>query len=65
VSYTSESILYTALWQTRVKYIADLGAPAGTNSISAITFSITLLPYEGIQARAVILTKKRGFMWSI
>ncbi|XP_030925240.1 uncharacterized protein LOC115952279 [Quercus lobata] len=31
-----------ALRQTRVKYIADLGALAKTNPISAITFSITI-----------------------
>ncbi|KAI5659730.1 hypothetical protein M9H77_28523 [Catharanthus roseus] len=34
-----------ALWQTRVKYIADLGALAKTNPILAITFSITIKFY--------------------
>ncbi|KAL2931332.1 NADH-ubiquinone oxidoreductase chain 2, partial [Bienertia sinuspersici] len=37
--------IVSALRQTRVKYIADLGALAKTNPISAITFSITIKFY--------------------
>ena len=37
-----------ALWQTRVKYIADLGTLTKTNHISAITFSITMFSYTRI-----------------
>ncbi|TYH01588.1 hypothetical protein ES288_A09G071100v1 [Gossypium darwinii] len=40
--------IVSALRQTRVKYIADLGALAKTNPISAITFSITMFSYAGI-----------------
>ncbi|CAI8590231.1 unnamed protein product [Vicia faba] len=36
------------LRKTRVKYIANLGALAKTNPISAITFSITMFSYIGI-----------------
>ncbi|KAJ0790868.1 putative NADH:ubiquinone reductase (H(+)-translocating) (mitochondrion) [Helianthus annuus] len=37
-----------SITQSRVKYIADLGALAKTNPISAITFSITMFSYAGI-----------------
>ncbi|GJS14037.1 putative NADH:ubiquinone reductase [Tanacetum coccineum] len=40
--------IVSALRQSRVKYIADLGALAKTNPISAITFSITMFAYAGI-----------------
>lgn len=46
-----------ALRQTRVKYIADLGAPARTDPISAITFSITMFPYAGIPPLAGFRSK--------
>lgn len=42
------SAIVPALRQTRVKYPADLGAPAGTNPILAILFPITMFPYAGI-----------------
>nr|YP_010216543.1 NADH dehydrogenase subunit 2 [Macadamia integrifolia]QXX99523.1 NADH dehydrogenase subunit 2 [Macadamia integrifolia]QXX99565.1 NADH dehydrogenase subunit 2 [Macadamia ternifolia]QXX99607.1 NADH dehydrogenase subunit 2 [Macadamia tetraphylla]UBS93297.1 NADH dehydrogenase subunit 2 [Macadamia integrifolia] len=46
-----------ALRQTRVKYIADLGALAKTNPISAITFSITMFSYAGIPPLAGFRSK--------
>ncbi|KAL1290433.1 hypothetical protein AAHE18_20G129000 [Arachis hypogaea] len=46
-----------ALRQTRVKYIADLGAIAKTNPISAITFSITMFSYAGIPPLAGFYSK--------
>ncbi|KAG5138869.1 hypothetical protein JHK84_032637 [Glycine max] len=46
-----------ALRQTRVKYIADLGALAKTNPISAITFSITMFSYVGIPPLAGFCSK--------
>ena len=46
-----------ALRQTRVKYIADLGALAKTNPISAITFSITMFSYAGIPPLAGFCSK--------
>ncbi|KAF3617539.1 NADH-ubiquinone oxidoreductase chain 2 [Capsicum annuum] len=46
-----------ALRQTRVKYIADLGALAKTNSILAITFSITMFSYAGIPPLADFCSK--------
>nr|YP_009167241.1 NADH dehydrogenase subunit 2 [Ginkgo biloba]AJP33469.1 NADH dehydrogenase subunit 2 [Ginkgo biloba] len=46
-----------ALRQTRVKYIADLGALAGTNPILAITFSITMFSYAGIPPLAGFCSK--------
>nr|QHR92126.1 NADH dehydrogenase subunit 2 [Picea sitchensis] len=51
------SAIVLALRQTRVKYIADLGAPAGTNPISAIIFSITMFPYAGIPPLAGFRSK--------
>eukprot|EP01018_Ginkgo_biloba_P040634 Gb_26773 [translate_table: standard] len=49
------------LRQTRVKYIADLGAPAGTNHISAITSSITMFPYARIPPLAGLRSKFHSF----
>nr|YP_010438015.1 NADH dehydrogenase subunit 2 [Fragaria mandshurica]YP_010438026.1 NADH dehydrogenase subunit 2 [Fragaria pentaphylla]UTB64348.1 NADH dehydrogenase subunit 2 [Fragaria mandshurica]UTB64359.1 NADH dehydrogenase subunit 2 [Fragaria pentaphylla]UTB64404.1 NADH dehydrogenase subunit 2 [Fragaria viridis] len=46
-----------ALRQTRVKYIADLGALAKTNPISAITFAITMFSYAGIPPLAGFCSK--------
>ncbi|KAI3941974.1 hypothetical protein MKW92_010799 [Papaver armeniacum] len=46
-----------ALRQTRVKYIADLGALAKTNPILAITFSITMFSYAGIPHLAGFCSK--------
>jgi len=46
-----------ALWQTRIKYIADLGALAKTNPISAISFSITMFSYIGIPPLAGFCSK--------
>nr|UTM92025.1 NADH dehydrogenase subunit 2 [Gastrodia dyeriana] len=46
-----------ALRQTRVKYIADFGALAKTNPISAITFSITMFSYAGIPPLAGFCSK--------
>lgn len=46
-----------ALRQTRVKYIADLGALAKTNPILAITFSITMFSYAGIPPLADFCSK--------
>jgi proton-translocating NADH-quinone oxidoreductase chain N len=46
-----------ALRQTRVKYIADLGALAGTNPILAIIFSITMFSYAGIPPLAGFCSK--------
>nr|WOH22569.1 NADH dehydrogenase subunit 2 [Gastrodia javanica] len=46
-----------ALRKTRVKYIADLGALAKTNPISAITFSITMFSYAGIPPLAGFCSK--------
>lgn len=49
--------IVSALRQTRVKYIADLGALAKTNPISAITFSITMFSYAGIPPLAGFCSK--------
>nr|YP_010621076.1 NADH dehydrogenase subunit 2 [Paeonia lactiflora]YP_010977935.1 NADH dehydrogenase subunit 2 [Paeonia suffruticosa]WAX39692.1 NADH dehydrogenase subunit 2 [Paeonia lactiflora]WOA00827.1 NADH dehydrogenase subunit 2 [Paeonia suffruticosa] len=49
--------IVSALRQTRVKYIADLGALAKTNPISAITFSITMFSYAGIPPLAGFRSK--------
>nr|YP_008080914.1 NADH dehydrogenase subunit 2 [Butomus umbellatus]AFY16537.1 NADH dehydrogenase subunit 2 [Butomus umbellatus] len=46
-----------ALRQTRVKYIADLGALAKTNPILALTFSITMFSYAGIPPLAGFCSK--------
>ncbi|KAF7091401.1 LOW QUALITY PROTEIN: hypothetical protein CFC21_093992 [Triticum aestivum] len=46
-----------ALRQTHVKYIADLGALAKTNPISAMTFSITMFSYAGIPSLAGFCSK--------
>nr|QMS45299.1 NADH dehydrogenase subunit 2 [Burmannia capitata] len=46
-----------ALRQTRVKYIADLGALAKTNPILAMTFSITMFSYAGIPPLAGFCSK--------
>nr|TKW39213.1 hypothetical protein SEVIR_1G163700v2 [Setaria viridis] len=46
-----------ALWQTRVKYIADLGTLAKTNPILAMTFSITMFSYAGIPPLASFCSK--------
>nr|AJP33509.1 NADH dehydrogenase subunit 2 [Gnetum gnemon] len=51
------SAIVLALRQTRVKYIADLGALAGTNPISAILFSITMFSYAGIPPLAGFRSK--------
>ena len=51
------SAIVPALRRTRVKYMADLGAPAGTNPISAITSSITMFPYAGIPPLAGFRSK--------
>ncbi|KAI5664294.1 hypothetical protein M9H77_23617 [Catharanthus roseus] len=57
--YTSMTIdtlaIVLALWQTPVKYIADLGALAKTNPILAITFSITMFSDAGIPPLAGFL----------
>lgn len=49
--------IVSALRQTRVKYIADLGALAKTNPIWAITFSITMFSYAGIPPLAGFCSK--------
>lgn len=49
--------IVSALRQIRVKYIADLGALAKTNPISAITFSITMFSYVGIPPTAGFFSK--------
>ncbi|KAL7234579.1 hypothetical protein ACSBR1_018087 [Camellia fascicularis] len=49
--------IVSALRQTRVKYIADLGALAKTNPVSAITFSITMFSYAGIPPLAGFRSK--------
>ncbi|XP_042044170.1 NADH-ubiquinone oxidoreductase chain 2 isoform X1 [Salvia splendens] len=49
--------IVSALRQTRVKYIADLGALAKTNPILAITFSITMFSYVGIPPLAGFYSK--------
>ena len=49
--------IVSALRQTRVKYIADLGALAKTNPILAITFSITMFSYAGIPPLAGFCSK--------
>nr|ANS54540.1 NADH dehydrogenase subunit 2 [Cynomorium coccineum] len=49
--------IVSALRQTRVKYIADLGALAKTNPISAITLSITMFSYAGIPPLAGFCSK--------
>nr|WAB45798.1 NADH dehydrogenase subunit 2 [Cistanche deserticola] len=49
--------IVSALRQTRVKYIADLGALAKTNPILAITFSITMFSYAGIPPLAGFFSK--------
>jgi NADH-ubiquinone oxidoreductase chain 2 len=58
VSMTIDAFaIVSALRQTRVKYIADLGALAKTNPISAITFSITMFSYAGIPPLAGFCSK--------
>ncbi|XP_047313848.1 NADH-ubiquinone oxidoreductase chain 2-like [Impatiens glandulifera] len=47
----------SVLRQTRVKYIADLGALAKTNPILDITFSITMFSYAGIPPLAGFRSK--------
>nr|GEX84106.1 NADH-ubiquinone oxidoreductase chain 2 [Tanacetum cinerariifolium] len=49
--------IVSALRQSLVKYIADLGALAKTNPISAITFSITMFSYAGIPPLAGFCSK--------
>ncbi|KAF5759714.1 putative NADH:ubiquinone reductase (H(+)-translocating) [Helianthus annuus] len=49
--------IVSALQQSRVKYISDLGALAKTNPISAITFSITMFSYTGIPSLAGFCSK--------
>ncbi|KAI3772884.1 hypothetical protein L6452_04078 [Arctium lappa] len=49
--------IVSALRQSRVKYIAYLGALAKTNPISAITFSITMFSYAGIPPLAGFCSK--------
>ena len=49
--------IVSALRQTRVKYIADLGALAKTNPILAMTFSITMFSYAGIPPLAGFCSK--------
>nr|UBB42137.1 NADH dehydrogenase subunit 2 [Chionanthus compactus] len=49
--------IVSALRQTRVKYIADLGALAKTHPILAITFSITMFSYAGIPPLAGFCSK--------
>eukprot|EP01018_Ginkgo_biloba_P040628 Gb_26088 [translate_table: standard] len=49
------------LQQTRVRYIADLVAPAGTNPISAITSSITMFPYARIPPLAGLCSNFHSF----
>nr|WRW54038.1 NADH dehydrogenase subunit 2 [Mesembryanthemum crystallinum] len=49
--------IVSALRQSRVKYIADLGALAKTNPISAITFGITMFSYAGIPPLAGFCSK--------
>eukprot|EP01018_Ginkgo_biloba_P000412 Gb_35878 [translate_table: standard] len=62
VSMTIDAFaIVPALRQTRVKYIADLGAPAGTNPISAITSSITMFPYARMPALAGLRSKFHSF----
>ncbi|KAG6467784.1 hypothetical protein ZIOFF_074294 (mitochondrion) [Zingiber officinale] len=58
VSMTIDAFaIVPALRQTRVKYIADLGALAKTNPISAMTFSITMFSYAGIPPLAGFCSK--------
>nr|WRO38794.1 NADH dehydrogenase subunit 2 [Dracaena cochinchinensis] len=54
---TDAFAIVPALRQTRVKYIADLGALAKTNPISAMTFSITMFSYAGIPPSAGFCSK--------
>nr|WBN94498.1 NADH dehydrogenase subunit 2 [Rhodiola wallichiana] len=62
--------IVSALRQTRVKYIADLGALAKTNPISAITFSITMFSYAGIPplagfCRAILFVLRCFGLWGL
>ncbi|KAI3830667.1 hypothetical protein MKW92_030997 [Papaver armeniacum] len=57
VGYICTGLSFPALRQTRVKYIADLGAPSKTNPILAITFSITMFSYAGIPPLAGFCSK--------
>ncbi|ESQ43398.1 hypothetical protein EUTSA_v10015951mg, partial [Eutrema salsugineum] len=57
VGYVRTGFSFSALRKTRVKYIADLGALAKTNPISAITFSITMFSYAGIPPLAGFCSK--------
>ncbi|KAD6453363.1 hypothetical protein E3N88_08068 [Mikania micrantha] len=56
--------IVSALRQRHVKYIADLGALAKTNPISAITFSITMFSYAEIPTkltrRSFLLAQQGG-----
>nr|AEO21067.1 NADH dehydrogenase subunit 2 [Silene conica] len=49
--------IVSALRQSRLKYLADLGALAKTNPILAITFSITMFSYAGIPPLAGFCSK--------
>nr|YP_009526573.1 NADH dehydrogenase subunit 2 [Ammopiptanthus mongolicus]AXV54332.1 NADH dehydrogenase subunit 2 [Ammopiptanthus mongolicus] len=57
IGHVDAFAIVLALRQTRVKYIADLGALAKTNPISAITFSITMFSYVGIPPLAGFCSK--------
>ncbi|KAB8477455.1 hypothetical protein FH972_025321 [Carpinus fangiana] len=57
IGHVDAFAIVLALRQTRVKYIADLGALAKTNPISAITFSITMFSYAGIPPLAGFCSK--------
>ncbi|QHN82242.1 NADH-ubiquinone oxidoreductase chain [Arachis hypogaea] len=57
IGHVDAFAIVLALRQTRVKYIADLGAIAKTNPISAITFSITMFSYAGIPPLAGFYSK--------
>ncbi|KAL9426547.1 hypothetical protein AB3S75_033352 [Citrus x aurantiifolia] len=57
IGHVDAFAIVLALRQTRVKYIADLGALAKTNPISAITFSITMFSYAGIPPLAHFCSK--------
>lgn len=49
--------IVSALRQSRVKYLADLGALAKTNPILAMTFSMTMFSYAGIPPLAGFCSK--------
>jgi len=50
-------VIVLALQQPCVKYLADMGAPAGKNPILAIIASITVFSYAGIPPLACFCSK--------